>query len=129
MTESLGPAPGFAHSPEHQITIRPADARWQVWADETLLADSSSALLLAEAGYAAVVYFPQSDVRTASLVPLDVHTRCPFKGEASYFALAGDDTRERIAWTYPETYEEVAAITGHVAFYTAQLRVCSTDSV
>ena len=127
MTESLGPAPGFERSPEHQITIRPADSRWQAWAEDTLLADSRSALVLAEKGYDEVVYFPQGDVRSELLAPLDVHTTCPFKGEASYFALAGDDKLERIAWTYPETYEEVAAIAGHIAFYTTLLRVSRAD--
>ena len=120
MTKSLGKAPGFELSPGHTITIRPAESPWRATHGGTLLAESSRALILKEAGYAPVVYFPREDVRLEALVAVDRTSTCPFKGEAGYYARSGS---EPIAWTYPETYDEVAAIAGHIAFYPQQVEI------
>lgn len=120
----LGKAPGFEHSSDHAITIRPADSRWQVHDGEALVADSSRAQILEEAGYPPVVYFPREDVRLDRLTPVEGTTRCPFKGEASYFAASAGD---RVAWTYAETYDEVAVIAGHIAFYPDRVRISAPE--
>ncbi len=123
--EPLGPAPGFKSDPAHRIEIEPANSRWQARLGDTVLADSENALVLREANYPPVIYFPRDDVSLSRLVATDTSTTCPFKGDASYFAAT--DPATDIAWTYPETYDEVAAIAGHIAFYTSKVTV--TDAV
>lgn len=120
----LGKAPGFDRSPDHTITIRPAGSRCQVHDGDALIADSRYALILEESGYAPVVYFPREDVRLERLESSERRTTCPFKGEASYLAVPDGDP---IAWSYPETYDEVAAIAGHIAFYPDRVRVTSPE--
>ena len=121
----LGPAPGFKRNPDHAIEITPAATRWQARRGDEILADSDDALVLQEANYPPVVYFPRDDVSLTRLVATDSKTTCPFKGEAAYFAVS--DSPGDVAWTYPDTYDEVAAIAGHVAFYTNKVTV--TDDI
>ncbi|MDF2507281.1 MAG: hypothetical protein K0Q52_1140 [Microbacterium sp.] len=63
-------------------------------------------------------YFPREDVRLEALSPVESVTYCPFKGVASdYWALAGGESTEPVAWSYPEPFPAFAEIAGHVAFY------------
>ncbi|WSX07955.1 DUF427 domain-containing protein [Streptomyces sp. NBC_00988] len=55
-------------------------------------------------------------------VELATNTYCPCKGGASYYSLAlADGVRADAVWFYPEPYDAVADIAGHVAFYTDQV--------
>lgn len=130
MSSKRGPAPGFHRNPNHRIEIQPASDHWQATVDGVILADSNSALELTEGSYAKVIYFPVADVRQERLVSSQSETSCPFKGRANYFRLATAEETADIAWTYPSTYNEVAAIEGYIAFYADRIAVnpISTDS-
>lgn len=127
MSQSRGPAPGFRSHPNHRIDIRPAGRRWQATLADRVLASSDRALLLDESRHPRVVYFPREDVVADSLAATESKTTCPFKGEASYFCHADDEGGDDIAWTYRETFDEVADIAGFIAFYAN--RVSVTDSI
>lgn len=63
-------------------------------------------------------YFPKQSVREEFLRPSDMHTTCPWKGEASYFSLEVDgQSNPDAAWTYSEPKEAAANIKDHVAFW------------
>lgn len=48
----------------------------------------------------------------------DTHTRCPYKGIASYWtAKIGDKVYEDIVWSYPEPIPEAPKIKELLAFY------------
>ena len=52
------------------------------------------------------------------LSPSEKHTRCPYKGEASYWSVrAGGKVAEDAAWSYPEPIEGAPPLAGYVAFY------------
>ena len=57
----------------------------------------------------------------------DIHTSCPFKGEASYFSLASEPRGDVVAWIYPNTYDEAAEIRGFVAFYADRVTLSEND--
>ncbi|MDF2694886.1 MAG: hypothetical protein K0S65_3269 [Labilithrix sp.] len=80
------------------------------------VADTDRAIALHENGYPVVYYIPRTDVKMDRLVRTPHHTRCPFKGEASYFNLIPNGA-ENAVWTYEQPYDEVLAIKDHVAFY------------
>ncbi len=110
--------------PDHPITIAPSDARVVVKAGDTVVADSTHALSLQEASYPAVLYVPMSDVQESVLKPSDTHSYCPYKGEASYYSVATDEATVKDAiWFYPEPYDAVAPIAGHVAFYPDRVQI------
>ncbi|RAL06184.1 DUF427 domain-containing protein [Aspergillus ibericus CBS 121593] len=71
------------------------------------------------------VYFPLSAIRDPSLlVPTDLSTFCPWKGDASYYSLViGNKTVPNAAWYYPNPYDAASNIKDHVAFYTNKVNV------
>jgi uncharacterized protein (DUF427 family) len=108
----------------HTITIEPAPGPVTVaFAGETV-ADSERPLVLREAGLPPVYYFPPDDVRAELLSPTDLHTRCPFKGEASYWTVTvGDQRADCVVWGYPEPLPGVEEIRGHLAFFADRVEV------
>src|ERR1700730_14007356 len=69
-------------------------------------------------GHRPFYYFPPEDVRQDVLEPTDQHTRCPYKGEASYWTVrVGDKVAENVMWGYQDPLPERADIRGYRAFY------------
>ncbi len=113
--------------PDHPITVEPNPARVIVRAGGRVIADTTRALALREASYAPVQYIPIEDVEPTALIPSDHESYCPYKGEASYYSLAvGDDGKDAV-WEYRRPYPSVAAIAGHVAFYTDRVEVSEEE--
>jgi uncharacterized protein (DUF427 family) len=101
-----------------RITLVPTRKRIRVMAGDATIADSAATLLLLEKGHRPVYYFPRADVRMDLLAPTSHHTRCPYKGEASYWSLeAGGRTVENAAWSYEQPIEGVEPIAQRLAFY------------
>ena len=115
---TLTPAPGFKTNPDYRITFEPSPRRVRVRFNGTDIADSSNAHLLFETRHLPVYYFPRRDVRMDLLRATEHHTFCPHKGTASYWTIAaGGREAENAVWSYPEPFDEVAAIKDFVAFY------------
>jgi uncharacterized protein (DUF427 family) len=103
---------------DHPIVIEPSSAHVIVRAHGQVIADSSATLTLREAAYPAVHYVPLADVDEAALRPSASASYCPYKGDASYYSVAGPNGEIVDAiWTYREPYAAVEAIAGYVAFY------------
>jgi uncharacterized protein (DUF427 family) len=84
---------------------------------ETIV-DSRRVKLLHEHAHLPVYYFPREDVRLDLLEPTDHHTRCPYKGEASYWTVrASERVAENAVWGYPEPLDDAPRLAGYVAFY------------
>ena len=110
--------PVLTPGPDHPITVEPADGRVRVRFGDRQVVDTDRALVLTEATYPPVLYFPREDVDPAVLVPSNGGSYCPFKGEASYFSLRdGDQVVDDAVWSYVEPHDAVSEIAGHVAFY------------
>lgn len=62
-------------------------------------------------------YFPMEDIREKYFLPSDSHSRCPWKGKASYFHLkANGEVEEDAAWYYPSASYAARPIENYVAF-------------
>lgn len=110
--------------PDHPITLAPSGTRLVARVGDKVIADSTKAVNLNEAGYPPVPYFPLADVDGEVLVASEKHTYCPYKGEASYYSVKGPDGEVAdAAWFYPEPYAPVGEIAGHVAFYGGRIVV------
>lgn len=114
---STNHGPGYAQHPEHRVAVAPEAKRVRVTFDGELVADTKDAIRLEEATYPAVYYVPRKDVKMERLTPTEHHTHCPFKGDASYFTLAGARTAPNAVWSYEKPYDEVMTIKDHLAFY------------
>ena len=109
----------------HPITIRPTGSRVTVRVGGVTVAETDSALSLAEASYPVVQYIPIDDVDQGLLRRTEHQTYCPYKGDASYYSVQTPDGRTEtdLIWTYERPYEAVAEIAGHVAFYAHRAEV------
>ncbi|MFC0436424.1 DUF427 domain-containing protein [Kutzneria buriramensis] len=113
---------------EHPITIELSGLHVVVRSGELVVADTRRPLILREAGHLPVYYVPLADVDQTLLRSSATTTYCPYKGDASYFSVAGPDGGiEDAAWTYPEPYAPVDAIAGHIAFYTDRMQLTAAD--
>lgn len=88
------------------MTVR---ASW----NDTVLAESDRTILV-EGNQ----YFPESDVRTEFLEKSATSTYCPWKGDASYYSVVVNGTRnDDAAWYYAEPFDAAKDIENYVAFW------------
>jgi uncharacterized protein (DUF427 family) len=100
------------------ITIAPIAAPVTVKLGNLTLGESRRALELREGSYPPVIYVPRADIDMTRLVRTEKSTSCPWKGQANYYSIRGDDGAVKDAvWTYEDPKADVAAIAGHLAFY------------
>ncbi|HRF09620.1 MAG TPA: DUF427 domain-containing protein [Xanthobacteraceae bacterium] len=104
--------------PDHPISISEEPRTVRVMFNGKVVAETSRALLLAEAAYPPVHYIPREDARIEHFTPTRHETGCPYKGTASYFTLEVEGKRsENAVWSYEKPYPAVAKIAGMLAFY------------
>src|SRR5438309_11812563 len=117
----IGTGP-FGRKPAGSFNFEPPEAGRALYLEPTpkrvraqiageTVADSRRAMLLHESGHQPVYYFPPDDVRSDLLEPSDRHTRCPKKGQASYYSVrVGERVVEDAAWYYPDPIDGAPAI-------------------
>jgi uncharacterized protein (DUF427 family) len=118
----MNSAPGFKKYPQHRVETRPSSTHVRVLYQGEVIAETRAAVELHESTGAGkktvapvVYYIPRKDVRMERLVRSSHRTHCPFKGDASYFSVAGGP--ENAVWSYETPYDEMLAIKERLAFY------------
>ncbi|MDQ3932966.1 MAG: DUF427 domain-containing protein, partial [Actinomycetota bacterium] len=94
----------FVHprDPYHRIDVISSSRQAAVSLKGELLAESRRPTLLFETGLPTRYYLPEEDVRIHLLVPSESHSRCPYKGMASYWSMKiGEEQVTDLAWSYP----------------------------
>jgi uncharacterized protein (DUF427 family) len=103
---------------DHPITCSREAGRVEVLFEGHEIADSGDVLVLKEADYAPVRYFPRADVAMDFLQKTDKVTHCPYKGQASYYTIHRDaQIIENAVWSYENPLPGVSQIAGRLAFY------------
>lgn len=83
-----------------------------VW-NETVIAESDDTIVV-EGNH----YFPPDSIKKEFFEVSGTHTRCFWKGVASYYnVVVKGETKRDAAWYYPEPKEEAKAIKNYVAFW------------
>ena len=113
----------FMSTPDdHPIRIVPNPKRLRASLNGRVIADTARALTLFEASYSGMSYVPLTDVDMTVLRKSTHKTRCPFKGEASYYSVVTTDgVAENAIWTYESPFPAAAKIAGYLAFDTARI--------
>ena len=89
------------HNVAHEVTFLSSPKRVRAVIDGTVVLDSQCAGLLLESGSRPFYYFPRADFRAEGLERSAHRTRCPHKGEASYWNLRLANRRiENALWGY-----------------------------
>jgi uncharacterized protein (DUF427 family) len=110
--------------PDHPITTAANPRRVRVNAYGHVIADTTDAVTLHEAGYGAVQYIPREDIETGFLSQSPKVTQCPYKGAATHYSMLIDgELIENVAWSYEDPYPAVEAIRGRIAFYPDKVEV------
>ncbi|MFQ5568295.1 MAG: DUF427 domain-containing protein [Rhodothermales bacterium] len=74
----------------------------------------SDATVLVEGNH----YFPPESINRAFFTGSDTHTRCPWKGLASYYTIeVNGESNVDAAWYYPSPSDAAGHIKDHVAFW------------
>jgi uncharacterized protein (DUF427 family) len=127
MQTAINPSPGFKTNPGHAIAIEPFRGVVSVHAGGSLIAESSNAVLVREAGHAPVYYLPLDDIDADKLVRSAHASRCPYKGTASYWnILVGDHEIDNAVWAYELPYDEMLELAGLASFYESKVTVKAT---
>ena len=104
-------------SGQHWIAFEPSPKRIRVMFNGKTIADTLCAGLMREAGRMPVYYFQRPDVRIHLMERTDHVSRCPYRGEASYWTLGvGGRQSENAVWSYEHPPSDFAAIAGWLAF-------------
>ncbi|MBI4528620.1 MAG: DUF427 domain-containing protein [Deltaproteobacteria bacterium] len=103
--------------PGHWIHVSQSPRQVRVTFSGETIADSKQVKLLREAGVLPVYYFPPEDVCKKFLRETQQKSRCPYKGEASYWTVRiGDNVADNAAWTYFTPLPEAEGLRGFFAF-------------
>ena len=110
------PLMAHARDPHKRVDVAPSSRRVTVELDGSLLAESTSPLLLFETTLPARYYLPPADVRV-ELLPSRTVSVCPYKGVARWWsARVGERVVPDLAWSYPSPIPENPRIAGLVSF-------------
>ncbi len=110
----------FVHprDPYKRVDVMNSSRQVRVVLGGETVAESRRARFLFETGLPTRYYVPAEDVRTELLEATDKHTRCPYKGVASYWSVrVGGELYENIVWGYPEPIPECPKIKGYLCFF------------
>ena len=110
----------FVHprDPYHRVDVLNSSRHVKVTVDGELVAETRRARLLFETSLPVRYYIPRLDVRMELLEPSGTTSRCPYKGEASYWSVrAGTEVQSDLAWSYKFPIPECPKIENLIAFF------------
>jgi uncharacterized protein (DUF427 family) len=101
-------------APKHRIFFADYAPRLRATLGGSPLLDTTRAKLLYETGIPPVPYIPLEDFDGSRLERTDHSTHCPFKGDASYWSVDGE---QNLVWAYEDPKPEAAWLKGFAAVY------------
>jgi uncharacterized protein (DUF427 family) len=107
-----------ARDPYKRVDAMPSSRHVRVIVDGESVAETDVPVLLFETSLPTRYYIPAADVNMDYLTPTDSHTRCPYKGLASYWSVsAGDKVYKDLVWSYLDPIPECPKIKGLLSFF------------
>ncbi|KAF9052458.1 DUF427-domain-containing protein [Hymenopellis radicata] len=111
--------------PYKRVDVLQSSKHIRVEVDGVEVANTTKPRLLFETSLITRTYIPMTDCRLDLLVPSELTTGCPYKGEASYYHIqvSPNNRKENVVWWYRNPNLECAAINGFLAFYDEKVDV------
>ena len=116
----------FVHprDPYTRVDVLNSSRHVRVEVEGETIAETHKPRLLFETGLPTRYYIPKDDIRMDLMKPTATKTRCPYKGEASYWSVeAGGKVLEDLAWSYPQPIPECPKIENLVSFFNEKVDV------
>ncbi|WP_416899567.1 MAG: DUF427 domain-containing protein [Minwuia sp.] len=112
-----------ARDPHVRLDVLPSSRKVEVSLNGETLASSERALFVFETGLPVRYYVPRDDV-SATLLPSDLTTACPYKGVASYWHVeAGGETLENLVWSYRDPVREAGQVRDYLCFFNEKVDI------
>lgn len=106
------------------IEITEMSGTWVIRAGGAVLGETQNALQVTQSGHDAAVYFPRADIAMAMFEQSDTTKVCPYKGNATYYALQTKSMLiEDAAWSYEAPKPGYEQIAGYLSFHTDKVVV------
>jgi uncharacterized protein (DUF427 family) len=113
-----------ARDPYKRIDVCHSSRHIRVVVGGETVAETRRPSLLFETGLPTRYYIPKMDVRTDLLEPSDTHSRCPYKGVASYYSVkAGGKVYKDLVWFYPLPIPECPKIENLLCFFNEKVDI------
>jgi len=107
-----------ARDPFKRVDALPSTRHVRVVIDGYTVAETRRPHLVFETNHPVRYYIPQEDVRMDLLTASATESRCPYKGEASYWSIKlGNETFADLVWGYMDPIPEIPKIKGLVCFW------------
>ena len=122
----------FVHprDPYKRIDVIPSSRPVRVVVGGQTVAETTGAHFLFETNLPVRYYIPGDDVRMDLLAPTDTHTRCPYKGIASYWSATIDGAvHEDVVWSYPDPIPECPKVKDLMCFYNENVDAIEVDGI
>lgn len=116
----------FVHprDPYTRVDVLNSSRHVRIEVDGVTVAESGRPRLLFETHLPTRYYLPKLDVRLDLLTSTDTHTRCPYKGVASYYTLTVNGKEyKNFVWYYPAPIPEIPKIENLVCFYNEKVDI------
>jgi uncharacterized protein (DUF427 family) len=110
----------FVHprDPYKRVDVLHSSRQVRVVVDGVTVAESRQPRLLFETHLPTRYYLPKLDLNLELLTPSETHTRCPYKGVASYYDLTvNGKVYKDFVWYYPAPIPETPKIENLLCFY------------
>ena len=103
----------------HYSVIESYNRKLTIKYKNNIIAESTNALILKEVGksvYNPVFYLPKEAVLIKLELEPKRQSHCPIKGDATYWNIESDFTKNYFAWSYEEPLPRSKKIKGYIAF-------------
>jgi uncharacterized protein (DUF427 family) len=120
----------FAHArdPYKRVDILPSSRHVRVVLGGVTIANTCHPRLLLETGLPTRYYVPEQDIRMDLLEPTETTTRCPYKGQASYWsARVNDRVFKDIVWSYRDPLPACSPIENLLCFFNERVDAIYVD--
>ena len=108
--------------------VEPSSRQIRVVLNDTTVAETNRAVRVLETSHPPVYYIPPGDVKQQFQSRSDHHSRCEFKGLATYYTLkVGRKVAMNAAWSYHDPSAGCEPIKDHIAFYPGRVDACYVD--
>ena len=106
--------------------LEPSDEEVVVMSAGEVIARTKRSLRMLETASPPTYYIPEAEIVWAQLTAVGQPSFCEWKGQATYFSLAGDGSKQPVAWIYAQPAEAYGLIDRHVSFYPGKV-ACFVD--
>jgi uncharacterized protein (DUF427 family) len=119
---------GHARDPYKRVDILPSSRHVRVVLGGETIADTCHPQLLLETGGPTRYYLPEQDIHMEWLQTSETTTRCPYKGQASYWsANIGRNVFKDIVWSYREPLPTCSPIAGFLSLFNERVDAIYVD--